>query len=213
MTAKTILIVDDHAVVRAGIRALLNDVPDLTVIGEAATAREALDLTRLLRPDFVLLDITLPDGSGLDLIPSLVTTAPGVRIIVLTMHEGEEYFFQALRAGAAGYVVKSGDAEHILAALRAVLEGGVYLYPTLARTLVGRHLREQGDRAPPDLSPREQEVLRLIAEGLSNKEIAARLSISVTTAQTHRNRIMEKLGLHTAVELVRYAIRAGLIRP
>ncbi|MBX6772863.1 MAG: response regulator transcription factor [Chloroflexi bacterium] len=213
MTAKTILIVDDHAVVRAGIRALLNDVPDFTVVGEAATAREARELTRLLRPDFVLLDITLPDGSGLDLIPALVAAVPGIRIIVLTMHEGEEYFFQALRAGAAGYVVKSGDAEHILAALRAVLEGGVYLYPTLARTLVGRHLQEQGGRAPPDLSPREQEVLRLIAEGLSNKEIAARLSISVTTAQTHRNRIMEKLGLHTAVELVRYAIRAGLIRP
>jgi two-component system response regulator NreC len=212
MSKTKVLIVDDHAVVRKGIRALLEDVDNLAVVGEAATGRDALAEVRRLKPDFVLLDITLPDTNGLDLIPQVAAAAPDTKVIVLTMHEGQDYFFRALQAGAVGYVIKAGDAEHILAALRAVLEGGVYLYPSLAKTLVGEHLRDRETPVADDLSPREMEVLRLIAEGLSNKEIASQLSISVTTAQTHRNRIMQKLGLHTSVELVRYAIRRGIIR-
>ncbi|HUX85994.1 MAG TPA: response regulator transcription factor [Chloroflexota bacterium] len=211
MIQKKVLLVDDHAVVRKGIRSLLDTVADLTVVGEAGTAREALAEARRLRPDFVLLDLTLPDGNGLDLIPQLTDAAPGSKVIVLTMHEGEDYFFRALQVGAVGYVIKAGDPEHILAALRAVLDGGVYLYPSLAKSLVGQHLHEREHPVGADLSPRETDVLRLIADGKSNKEIASALSISVTTAQTHRNRIMQKLGLHTSVELVRYAIRRGLI--
>jgi two-component system response regulator NreC len=213
MSQKKLLLVDDHAVVRKGIRALLESTAELAVVGEAGTAREALAEAARLRPDFILLDLTLPDGNGLDLLPRLVAAAPGAKVIVLTMHEGEDYFFRALQAGAVGYVIKSGDPEHILAALRAVLDGGVYLYPSLAKSLVGQHLHDAQKPLGSDLSPRETEVLRLIAEGKSNKEIARALSIGVTTAQTHRNRIMEKLGLHTAAELVRYAIRRGVISP
>ncbi len=212
MSTAKVLIVDDHAVVRKGVRSLLEDAEGFTVVGEAATGRDALAEVRRLRPDFVLLDITLPDANGLDLIPQITTAAPATKVVVLTMHEGEDYFFRALQAGAVGYVIKAGDAEHILAALRAVLDGGVYLYPSLAKTLVGEHLRDRESSVTADLSPREKDVLRLIAEGMSNKEIAASLSISVTTAQTHRNRIMQKLGLHTSVELVRYAIRRGIIQ-
>jgi two-component system response regulator NreC len=212
MSNAKVLIVDDHAVVRKGVRSLLEDAEGFTVVGEAATGRDALAEVRRLRPDFVLLDITLPDANGLDLIPQITTAAPATKVVVLTMHEGEDYFFRALQAGAVGYVIKAGDAEHILAALRAVLDGGVYLYPSLAKTLVGEHLRDRESSVTADLSPREKDVLRLIAEGMSNKEIAASLSISVTTAQTHRNRIMQKLGLHTSVELVRYAIRRGIIQ-
>ncbi len=212
MSSAKVLIVDDHAVVRKGIRSLLEEAEGFTVVGEAATGRDALAEVRRLRPDFVLLDITLPDANGLDLIPRITTVAPATKVVVLTMHEGEDYFFRALQAGAVGYVIKAGDAEHILAALRAVLDGGVYLYPSLAKTLVGEHLRDRESSVTADLSPREKEVLRLIAEGMSNKEIATSLSISVTTAQTHRNRIMQKLGLHTSVELVRYAIRRGIIQ-
>jgi len=211
MGEKKLLLVDDHAVVRAGIRALLNAAADFVVVGEAGTGGEALAEARRLQPDFILLDLTLPDGNGLDLLPRLQLAAPGAKVIVLTMHEGEDYFFRALQGGAVGYVIKSGDPEHILAALRAVLDGGVYLYPSLAKSLVGQHLHGAPKPVGSDLSPRELEVLRLIAEGKSNKEIAATLSISVTTAQTHRNRIMEKVGLHTAAELVRYAIRRGII--
>jgi two-component system response regulator NreC len=211
MNKKKLLLVDDHAVVRKGVRAILDAVDDFVVVGEAGTAREAVVEARRLQPDFVLLDLTLPDASGLDVIPELRGVAPGSKVIILTMHEGEDYFFRALQAGAVGYVIKSGDSEHILAALRAVLEGGVYLHPSLAKTLVGQHLHDREASVTADLSPRETEVLRLIAEGKSNKEIASGLSISVTTAQTHRNRIMQKLGLHTSVELVRYAIRHGLI--
>jgi two-component system response regulator NreC len=213
MSKKKLLLVDDHAVVRKGIRALLDAEPELSVVGEAGTGREALAEVTRLQPDFILLDLTLPDVNGLDLLPKLLAAAPNARVIVLTMHEGEDYFFRALQGGAVGYVIKAGDPEHILAALHAVLQGGVYLYPSLAKSLVGQHLHDTQKPIGSELSPREVEVLRLIVEGRSNKEIAAALSISVTTAQTHRSRIMEKLGLHTAAELVRYAIRRGIISP
>lgn len=211
MNQYKVLLIDDHAVVRKGIRSLLETVEDMTVVGEAGTARGALAEARRLHPDFILLDLTLPDENGLELIPLLAVAAPGSKVIVLTMHDGEDYFFRALQVGAVGYVIKAGDPEHIIAALRAVLDGGVYLYPSLAKSLVGQHIHDREHPVGMDLSPREIDVLRLIAEGKSNKEIAATLSISITTTQTYRNRIMQKLGLHTSVELVRYAIRRGLI--
>lgn len=207
----TVLLVDDHAVVRLGVRTLIEHEAGLRVVGEAATGQDAIQVARRLKPDLVLLDITLPDLSGLEVLARIKQTRPECKVVIQTMHEGEDYFFRALQAGADGYVIKAGGTEHLIAAVRAVMQGGVYLYPSLARTIVRHQLREESGALEKALSPREIEVVRLIAEGLSNKEIAAQLSISVTTAQTHRNHIMEKLRLHTAVELVRYAIRRGII--
>ena len=208
-----VLLVDDHAVVRMGVRALLQAEEDFEVVGEAASGNEALQLAERLKPDIILMDITLPDMNGLEAMARIKTIAPEARVVILTMHEDEDYFFRAMQAGAAGYVVKGSASENILTALRAVQQGGVFLYPALAKSLVTEYLR--GGEAPQvkSLSAREMEVLRLIGEGLANKEIASRLDISITTAQTHRTRIMEKLGFHTVVELVRYAIRKGIIRP
>lgn len=207
------LLVDDHAVVRVGVRALLEAADDFDVVGEASTGREALQEARRLKPDLVLMDITLPDVNGLETLAQIKGVAPETRVVILTMHEDEDYFFRALQAGAVGYVVKGSDSENILAALRAAQQGGVFLYPSLARSLVSDYLGGGESPQVKDLSAREVEVLRLMGEGLTNKEIASRLHIGVTTAQTHRTRIMEKLGLHTVAELIRYAIRKGIVRP
>jgi len=207
-----VLLVDDHAVVRMGVRALLQE-EDFEVVGEAATGRDALAEVQRLKPDVVLLDITLPDIDGLETMARIKDVAPGTRVVILTMHEDEDYFFRAVQAGASGYVVKGAGSDNIVAALRAVQQGGVFLYPSLAKSLVTEYLRGGDTAGMGRLSAREQEVLRLIGDGLGNKEIAARLNISVSTAQTHRTRIMEKLELHTVAELVRYAIRKGIIRP
>ena len=208
-----VLLVDDHAIVRTGVRALLEAEEDFEVVAEAASGRDALQAAGRLKPDLVLMDITLPDMNGLEAMAQIKQIAPEARVVILTMHEDEDYFFRAVQAGAAGYVVKGGGSENILAALRAVREGGVFLYPALAKSLVAEYLREGESPQVKSLSAREMEVLRLIGEGLVNKEIASRLGISVTTAQTYRTRIMEKLGLHTVAELIRYAIRKGIIRP
>ncbi len=214
MTNKTsVLLVDDHAVVRMGVRTLLDSQEDFQVVGEAASAHDGLSEAKRLKPDIVIMDITLPDISGLEAIGQLKEISPKSRVVVLTMHEDKDYFFRAMQTGAAGYVVKGGDSEDILSALRAVREGGIFLHPLLAKSLVTEYLREGESSQIENLSARESEVLRLIGEGLVNKEIAARLSISITTAQTYRTRIMEKLGLHTVAELTRYAIRKGIIQP
>lgn len=213
MPRNRVLLVDDHAIVRTGVKALLEAEDDFEVVGEAANAREAVLETSRLSPDFVLMDITLPDMGGLEVLARIKEAAPGARVIVLTMHDDEEYFFRAIQAGAEGYVVKGAGSDQILAALRAVQNGGVYLHPSLARALVADHLRERDSPLVKSLSARELEVLRLVGEGLVTKEIAARLGIGVTTAQTYRTRIMEKLGLHTVAEVIRYAIRKGMILP
>lgn len=207
------LLVDDHAIVRTGVRALLEEEEGIDVVGEAASGHEALTETRRLRPDIVLMDITLPDMNGLEAMTLIKEASPETQVVILTMHEDEDYFFRAIQAGAVGYVVKGGGADQILAAIRAVRDGGVYLYPSLAKALVADHLREQENPLVKSLSDRELEVLRFIGDGLVNKQIASQLGISVTTAQTYRTRIMEKLGLHTVAELIRYAIRKGIIRP
>lgn len=213
MEPKTrILLVDDHSIVRVGVRALLEAEADLEVVGEASSGHEALVEARRLNPDLVLMDITLPDMNGLEAMTKLREVAPRSRVIILTMHEDEDYFFRAIQAGAVGYVVKGGGSDNILAALRAVQHGGVFLYPSLARSLVTEYLGEGDSPQVKSLSTREVEVLRLVGEGLTNKEIASRLGISGTTAQSYRTRIMEKLGLHTVPEIIRYAIRKGIIR-
>jgi two-component system response regulator NreC len=212
--AKTrVLLVDDHAVVRMGVRALLQGEADFDTVGEAASGREAIQEARRLKPDIVIMDITLPDINGLEAMAQIKAEAPDARVVVLTMHEDKDFFFRALQAGAAGYVVKGGDSDNILAALRAVQGGGIFLDPSLAKFLVSRSLKDDENPQVKDLGARELEVLRLIGDGLTNKEIGSRLGLSVTTIETYRTRIMEKLGFHTVVELVRYAIRKGIIQP
>lgn len=206
-----VLIVDDHAVVRKGLRLILEAESDVQVVGEASNGHEAIARTRELKPDIVIMDIGLPDMNGLEATATIKDSQPGTKVVMLTMHEDEDYFFRALKVGAHGYVVKGAQVEDILSALRAAQQGGVFLYPVLAKTLVNEYLAGDSGAAGV-LSPREGEVLRCIAQGLTNKETASQLSISVTTAQTHRSRIMEKLGLHSQAELIRYAIRKGLVR-
>ncbi len=208
-----ILLVDDHEVVRAGVRRIIEQEPDLLVVAEAGSADEALSAISRERPDVVLMDITLREVSGIDLTRRVLADHPEMKVIFLTLHEGEEYFTQALRAGASGYVIKGSPAEDITRALHAVREGGTFLSPCLATGLVSKYLEGQGEAALAGLTGREREVADLLIDGLSNQEIALELDISVTTVQTHRSHIMEKLGVRNYGEFIRYAIRNGLIAP
>jgi two-component system response regulator NreC len=214
-----LLLVDDHAVVRSGLRMLLEHESDLEIVGEAGTAREALDLISALRPEVVLMDIGLPDMSGIEATQAAKGAAPEVAIVALTIHEDEEYFFKMLQAGASGYVPKRAAPEELLTAVRAVAAGEVYLYPSLAKLLVRDYIsggRETTDTEPlilSDLTEREQEVLAYLAEGASNQEIAEVLNISPKTVARHRENLMRKLNLHSRTELVKYAIRKGIIQP
>ncbi len=212
--AKTkVLLVDDHTMVRKGVRALLEAEEEFEVVGEAVSGQAALEEVQRLKPDIVLMDITLPDMNGLEATARIREAVPEAKIVILTMHEDEDYFFRALHAGAAGYVVKGASGDQILTALRAAESGGAFLSPALAKSLVSDYLRQKDSPQVKGLSDRELEVLRLLADGLANKEIASRLGITISTAQTYRTRIMEKLELHTVPELIRYAIRKGIIKP
>jgi len=211
-----LLLVDDHQVVRSGLRMLLASESDVEIVGEAGTAREALEAVRQLHPSVVLMDIGLPDMSGIEATREIKRLNPDVAVVALTIHEDEEYFFQMLDAGAGGYVPKRAAPEELLTAIRAAAAGEVYIYPSLAKLLVRGYLaqeRSSGAASALDgLTEREQEVLRYLAEGASNDEIAAALVISVKTVARHRENIMLKLGLHSRSELVRYAIRKGIIK-
>jgi two-component system response regulator NreC len=215
MSKIRVLVVDDHTIVREGIRLLLEGSPDIEVVGEAAEGKAALSEVRTLQPDVVLMDITMPGMSGLEATRQIKAQWPEVQVLALTMHENEEYFFQILHAGASGYVLKGASSAELLSAIRAAARGDVFLHPSLARKLVGDYLRRVGvgEEQPSfdRLTPREKEVLTLIAEGYTNREIAERLVISPSTVQTHRARIMEKLNLQNRTELIKYAIRRGLI--
>jgi len=212
-----LLLVDDHQVVRSGLRMLLANESDVEIVGEAGTAREALESVRLLNPDVILMDIGLPDMSGIDATREIKRTHPEVAVVALTIHEDEEYFFKMLEVGAGGYVPKRAAPEELLTAIRAAAAGEVYLYPSMAKLLVKDYLAQE---RPTDagstldgLTEREQEVLRYLAEGADNQNIADALVISVKTVARHRENIMQKLGLHSRSELVRYAIRKGIIKP
>jgi two-component system response regulator NreC len=215
VTKVRIVVADDHTLIRRGIVGLLDAQPDMTVVGEAGTTREALERVAELRPEVVLMDITMPDGTGIEAAREIKARFPGIPVLILTVHDREDYLFQALRAGAAGYILKGADVQDLLTAVRTVQRGDVYLYPSLTKKLLGDFVRraEAGeDNASFDnLSEREREVLRLIAQGKTSPEIARILSLSPHTVQTHRDHIMEKLNLHRKAELIKYAIQKGLI--
>jgi two-component system response regulator NreC len=216
MSKIRILIADDHSIVREGVRMILDGQEDFEVVGEASTGRQALEEARRLRPDVVVMDISMPDMTGIEATRKIRSELSQTQVMGLTMHEDESYVFELLKAGAAGYVLKRAAAEDLVAAVRASHQGEAFLYPTVAKLVVQDFLQRATaqDRATLDgLTEREREVLTLIAEGLTNQEIAGRLYISIKTVQTHRAHIMEKLNLHDRTELVRYAIRKGLIEP
>jgi len=216
MTSR-LLLVDDHAVVRSGLRMLLEPEADFEIVGEAASGREALKAVAESLPDIVLMDIGLPDISGIEAAAEIKRLRPETAIVALTIHEDEEYFFKMLAAGASGYVPKRAAPEELLTALRAAAVGEVYLYPSLAKLLVTDYLAQESAspsaEALDGLTDREREVLAHLADGASNSEIAETLSISPKTVSRHRENIMRKLGLHSRTELVKYAIRKGIIQP
>ena len=210
-----ILVADDHTVIRRGIVGLLNTQPDMEVIDEAGTGREAVAKAEATTPDVALLDVAMPELNGLGATRIIKGQSPTVQVLILTMHDREDYLFQALRAGASGYVLKGADTEDLLTAVRSVARGGVYLYPQVARGLVSDYLRrvQSGeDVASFDgLTDREREILQLIAEGQTAAQIAEGLHISPHTVQSHRDNIMSKLDLHNRAALIRYAIQRGLV--
>jgi DNA-binding NarL/FixJ family response regulator len=220
-----VLLADDHDILRQGLKLLLNLQPEeIEVVGEARTGREAVELAHTLQPDVVVMDITMPDIDGLEACRIIHQQQPATQVLMLTMHESEEYFLQALRAGAAGYLIKKAAPTELRMAISSVAQGGAFLYPGLAKALVRSYL-ERPPVAFPDtretardnavqlrsLTPREMEVLKLVAEGYTNQEIADQLVVSIKTVQAHRANVMDKLGLHNITHLVRFAVRAGLI--
>ena len=211
MKSIRVLIADDHALVRAGIRALVEKIDGIVVVGEAGSGSEALELVKELKPNLMLLDITMPDGGGFDVLDHLTKKRPDIKVIVLTVHDAGEYAIRALREGAAGFLPKSAASIELEQAIQTVIRGEVYISPETSR----KTLLEYGKGTKRDLlgtlSPRQREVLRLIAEGRTTKQIAQHLEISVKTVETHRAQLMERLGIHDVAGLVRYAITVGLI--
>ncbi len=210
-----LLLVDDHALMRAGLRMVLETQEDFEIVGECETGNQAVQQAQALMPDVVLMDIALPDILGIEATRAIKKAMPRIAVLALTMHENEEYFFEMLNAGASGYLPKRAAPAELVTAIRIVHAGQVYLYPSLAKTLVQDYLRraESGDEksAYDGLTEREREVLKLIADGRSNQEVADQLIISIKTVERHRANILAKLGLHSRTELVKYAIRKGLI--
>jgi DNA-binding NarL/FixJ family response regulator len=211
-----VLVADDHAVVRHGVRGILAAQPDFAVVGEAADGAEAVAIALALRPHLVILDVSMPRLTGLQAAAELGRRAPEIRLLMLSMHDDEQYFFEALRAGASGYVLKSAVDRDLVAACRAAMRGESFLYPDAAAALIKDRLARAaaGEKVSDDpLTPREGEVLKLIAEAHTNQQIAELLVISLKTVENHRARILEKLGMRDRVELTRYAIRRGLVQP
>jgi DNA-binding NarL/FixJ family response regulator len=220
-----VVLADDHDILRQGLKMLLSLQPAIEVVGEARTGREAVEQTLTCHPQVVVLDLSMPDMDGLEACKQIRAQAPTTNVLILTMHESEEYFFQALRAGAAGYLVKKAAPTDLHAAIIEVARGGAFLYPGLAKALIRAYTatpltqeastseRKQMADAVRVLSPRELEVLRLVAEGHTNQEIADQLVLSIKTVQAHRANVMEKLDLENITQLVRFAMRYGLLPP
>jgi two-component system, NarL family, response regulator NreC len=206
-----ILVVDDHAVVRSGLKLLLSAEPDLEVVGEAGNARDAVFEVRAQKPDVVLLDVVMPGESGIEAVPKLLHESPETKVLVLSMQDDPNYVREAFAAGASGYVLKEAADAEVVDAIRQVAEGGSYVHPVLGARMVAADAQAKAAAAADPLSDREREVLTLLALGHTNQEIAKQLYISVRTAETHRAHIMRKLGLETRAALVRYAIAHGLL--
>jgi len=205
-----VLLADDHALVRAGLRALLERLPNVEVVGEAEHGAEAVKLAAQLRPDVVLMDVSMPILNGIEATRRTVKLRPRPRVLVLSMHDDPVYVRKALSAGASGYLLKTAPRRELELALAAVIRGEIWISPSIARTMVD----DIGRRAPnhDELTPRQREILQLIAEGHTTKQIARRLHIGVKTVETHRSQLMERLDIHNIAGLVRYAIRSGIIR-
>jgi len=209
-----VLLADDHKLVRAGFRAMLDSLGDVEIVGETGDGREALELIRQHRPDVALLDITMPSLTGLEVAARVANEMQNVRIIILSMHTTEDYIARAVRAGVSGYLLKNADPVELELALRAAVDGQMYMSPTVSKQLVDDYLRRMGPDAGPEeqLTARQREILQLIAEGKSTKDIAVTLDLSIKTVETHRKDLMDRLGIHDVAGLVRYAIRAGIIK-
>jgi two-component system response regulator NreC len=207
-----IVVADDHAIVRSGLRLLLEREDDLEVVAEAGNADEAVRAARLEKPDIVLLDVVMPGRSGLEAVPEILSAANGTRVLVLSMQDDPAYVREAFAAGASGYMLKEAADAELVQAVREVAGGGRYVHPALGARLAQAEVEAAKRAAEDPLSEREREVLRLLALGHTNQEIAKQLYISVRTAETHRAHIMQKLGLSTRAELVRYALDQGLIQ-
>jgi DNA-binding NarL/FixJ family response regulator len=211
-----ILLADDHAVLRAGLKALLDTEPDFEVVGEAGTGEEALDQAKALQPDIVVMDLSMPGAGGLEATRQISALDQGTRVLVLTMHAEEEFLLPVLEAGGSGYVRKTSADEDLAHALRTVARDEVFLYPSAAKLLLQRYkdADAEDERSPlKKLTERERKVLALTAEGFSSSEIGQQLFISPKTVDTYRSRVMEKLGLSHRTELVRFALRTGLLAP
>ena len=215
MNPVRVLLADDHTLVRAGLRKLLESIPDVEVVGEAADGLALLALAAQERPGIVLMDIAMPGLNGLEATARLLRDWPEVRVLILSMHQNEEYVRKALRHGAAGYLLKDSAPTELDLALKAVLRGETYLSPAVSKGVMSDYIQRLRSAEQPgaQLTPRQREVLQFIAEGLSTKDIARRLDLSVKTVDTHRSQLMKQLDIHEVTGLVRYAMRIGLILP
>jgi DNA-binding NarL/FixJ family response regulator len=214
MTPIRVLIADDHALVRAGLRALAVSLKDVQVVGEAADGRQALALVKEHRPDVVLMDFSMPGLNGLEAAMRIGKDYPEVRVLMLSAHSNEEYVCQALRAGVAGYLLKDSGTAELELAIRAVAGGQTFLSPAVSKHVINDYVRRVGGEAGSleILTPRQREILQMIAEGQTTKEIARTLHLSVKTVETHRTQLMERLNIHDVAGLVRYAVRVGLVQ-
>lgn len=215
MTKIRVLLAEDHTIVRKGIRLILDSEPLIAVVGEAENGRQAVEMTEQLQPDIVVMDHTMPLLNGLEATRQIRTYCPEVKVVILTMHTNEEYVFEFLQAGAAGYLVKQSAPTDLVAAILAIAQGQSYLSPAISKTVIEEYLRQgtaKGRGSTPEkLTDREREVLQLLAEGYDNRAIAEQLHISIKTVGVHRLNIMQKLELHSTTELTKYAIRKGII--
>jgi DNA-binding NarL/FixJ family response regulator len=208
-----ILLADDHALVRAGIRSLLEKIPGVEVVGESSNGRDALDLVGTELPDLVLMDIAMKELGGLEALPRITKTFPSVKVVILSAHANEEYVIRSLRSGAAGYMLKDAASAELQLAIDSVTQDKIYLSPSISRTVIDSYLERVGGPFSPleQLTPRQREILQLIAEGKNTKEIADTLDISVKTVEAHRLQLMARLNIHDVPGLVRYAVRSGLV--
>ena len=213
MNITRVLLADDHALVRAGIRSLLEKMPGVEVVAEASTGREALEMVKAKLPNLVLMDIAMAELGGLEALPRITSDFPDVKVVILSAHANEEYVIRALRNGAAGYMLKDAATAELELAIRSVTEDKTYLSPSISRTVIDSYLERVGGRLSPleQLTPRQREILQFIAEGKNTKKIASDLDISVKTVESHRLQLMERLNIHDIPGLVRYAIRSGLV--